>query len=68
MRNLISYQHLKMKSLADESDIPTETLKKAYKTSHRKNLATADIRDSLREPDSSKPWRVESIGKRNISI
>ena len=57
-----------MKSLGHESDIPTEALKKAYKTSHRKNQATADIRENLRKPDSSKPWRVERIGNKNINI
>ena len=58
-----------MKSLADESDIPPEASKKAaYKTSHRKNHTTADIRENLREPDSSKPWRVESIGRKKELI
>ena len=61
-------QYLKIKSLADESDIPTEALKKAYKTSHRKNHATADIRETLRDPDPSKPWRIESIGWKNLKI
>ena len=68
LRNLISKQHLKIKSSADEKDIPSEAFKKAYKTSHRKNHATADLRESLREPDPSKPWRVESIGRKNICI
>ena len=57
-----------MKSLGDESDILTGALKKAYKTSHRKNHATADLRESLREPDPSKPWRIESIGRKNLNI